>query len=77
MSGVNGRSRPVWNVLTPVVALVEADTAEDARRAHRELLESQGHLVHDEGHDVFESEPLPTGDGPELSVPPRSGEARR
>lgn len=63
----------MWNVLTPVVALVEADTGEDAARAHRELLERQGHLVHDEGGDVFESEDLPDDQQPELRVPPTTG----
>lgn len=69
--------RPVWNVLTPVVALVEADTAEQARRVHRELLEAQGHQVHEhgDGGDAFESETLPDDLRPTLRADPSEAAA--
>lgn len=64
----------IWNVLVPVLALVEADTAEDAIAGFTKALESDGHLPHIDpgaGHvaSAFEAE-----DGPSDLTVRRTGE---
>lgn len=49
---------PIYNVLTPVVALVTADSPEQALADHAQALRRSGHEVYPEGADAFESEPL-------------------
>jgi len=50
---------PIYNVLTPVVALVTADSPEEAKARHARVLYRSGHEVFPEGADAFESEPVP------------------
>ena len=53
------QGRTVWNVLVPAVALVEADTAEQAEKVVERALEAAGLLAFEEDRNVFESEPVP------------------
>lgn len=47
-----------YNVLVPVVEVVHAATPEAAERALRDRLSKAGFEPHEEGADVFESEPV-------------------
>lgn len=50
---------PIYNVLTPVVALITADSPAEAMADHAQALSRSGHEVYPEGADAFESEPAP------------------
>ena len=49
---------PLFNVLTPVVAIIEADSADEALMKHASVMQATGHEVYLEGANTFESEDL-------------------
>jgi hypothetical protein len=60
---------PVYNVLTPVVALVQADNEDQAIAAHAIALRAAGFEPYEDGEsgpDAFESEELPPGSWPDF-----------
>lgn len=50
--------KKLYNTLVPVVAMIEAESPEQALATLRDRLSRAGFEPYDEGNDAFESEPL-------------------
>jgi hypothetical protein len=51
--------KQVWHVTIPAIALIAADTAEEAERVMTHALERCGFHPYEEDRRVFESDPVP------------------